>query len=140
MKNTCRDRLENFFLPEIAAFLVKKELLDSVLVIFRVNEVKSQERKLISMHNVLIPSRDLYSTFFRSSHTIFWWSSWIVEHCTCEFIDIFCHSYVIGMKSYSRQGSCQRIQCNSDFWETELSLRYIQETNQLASLIIIINI
>ena len=71
MKNTCRDRLENFFLPEIAAFLVKKELLDSVLVIFRVNEVKSQERKLISMHNVLIPSRDLYSTFFRSSHTIF---------------------------------------------------------------------
>ena len=70
MKNTCRDRLENF-LSEIAVFLVKKELLDSVIVIFRVNEVKSQERKLISMHNVLIPSWDLYSTFFRSSHTIF---------------------------------------------------------------------
>ena len=64
-------QVREFFLPEIAAFLVKKELLDSVLVIFRVNEVKSQERKLISMHNVLIPSRDLYSTFFRSSHTIF---------------------------------------------------------------------
>lgn len=60
---------------------MKKELLNPVIVIFGVNEVKSQERKLISMHKLLIPSRDLYSIIFYSLDPIVQSSFCMIKEC-----------------------------------------------------------